>query len=174
MLWASPLAVLVAVLAHLVAFGSQHVPGGSHAPALLGILGATLALGLVGAFAAGLFARPRPPIATDRSRRYAPLLLAAAGAAAYGLMELSEGHLALSAFLTAVLASLPLAYFVASAAHVARRAARQAGARCAALLERTPQNLGSRPALLRGRQQTSLSAAFFPGARQGRAPPALI
>jgi hypothetical protein len=174
MLWASPLAVSVAVLAHLVAFGSLHAPGGSHAPALLGILGVTLALGLVGTFAGGFFAVAPERIATEARFRYGPLLLAAGGAAAYGLIELSEGHLALSAFLTAALSSLPLAYFIAFAARYARRAARNAGVRCAVLIRGHHDAHGSAPAFLGASRCRPASSGFFPGARRGRAPPALI
>ncbi|MBD5653797.1 MAG: hypothetical protein IAI50_01295 [Candidatus Eremiobacteraeota bacterium] len=169
-LWASPLAVAVAVLAHFVTFGFGHAPGSGHAFALIGTLAATLLIGLIGSFTGGFFARA--PRRAERSGRYAPFLLAAAGAAAFGIIELSEGHVAFPAFLVAGIAALPLAFLVLSAARSAERLARTAGARSAAFVHRVRRVARVATAtFLDSSRPSSARGIFARTTRQGRAPP---
>ncbi len=86
-----PLAVLVAVLAHGLRFGAQHLPAGAHAASLFGTLGAGLALvALATVYAAAL--RCGTAAASPRWERAFPAVLTLGGLGTYGLIELSEGH----------------------------------------------------------------------------------
>ncbi len=88
--WLS-LAVLVAVVAHGLRFGAEHLPAGAHAASLLGMLGAGLVLAALAAlYAAAL--RRRAPAASPRWQCAFPAVLALGGLGAYNLIELSEGH----------------------------------------------------------------------------------
>jgi hypothetical protein len=171
-LWASPLAVSVAILAHLVTFGFAHAPGGSHATALLGVLAMSLVFGLARAFAGGLFGTAPRGSAVERSTRFAPLLLAGAGAAAFAFIEFSEGHLALPALLVAALAAVPLAALVRSTSRSADRAARRAGAHCAAFAIATRRLARLAAAsYVTGDRLESVATTFVLGTLRGRAPP---
>jgi hypothetical protein len=173
-LWTAPLAVSIAVLAHLAVFGLGHAPGAAYAPELLGSLGAALLLGLLGAFLGGAVGRAQPVITTERRFGYAPLLLAGAAAGTFALIELLEGHVAAAPLLLALAASLPLALGVLRLSGAARRAAHDAGHRLAVYLERAAR--AARPAafLLRGPGARAFAPAVVRGSRRGRAPPALI
>lgn len=90
---AVPLALLVAVLAHVATFGFEHAPGGRHAGELFGVLGAALLLmGLAAFFRAVLFGASAGIAAMKRGTDET-LALAAAGFGCYGLLELAEGRL---------------------------------------------------------------------------------
>jgi hypothetical protein len=174
-LFASPLAVVVAICAHLVALGFDHAPGAQRASELLGALGAALALGIATAFASGLVRGARAEAAPHLARWYAPLFLAAAGAASFGCIEFAEGHFALRALLEAALVSLPLAYVVAYLACAARSVLRAAGASygdsvCAA------SSRASRAIVRLAREVRACIAHSFVvrGILRGRAPPILI
>lgn len=168
--WALPLAVSVAVLAHFVVFGTGHAPGAEHAPELLGALGAMLGLGVFGAFLGGVFGLRRPSIATEPSLRYGPLLLALAATGTFGLIELSEGHLAWRPWLEALLASLPLALAAIAIARATGRVAHGAGASLAALFDRT-MPARSRAFIFLGASTRAFAPALARSARRGRAPP---
>jgi hypothetical protein len=170
-LWALPLTVSVAVLAHLATFGFLHAPGAGHSAVLLGALGVMLGLALLGTFAGGLVARTRP-IATERRFGYAPLLLAAAGAATFGLIELSEGHLAFAAVLQAAIASVPIAYLVAFTARSARHAAHEAGVLCARIASHSDRSHALSVATrVRGGRRVRFASSLVRGTSRGRAPP---
>jgi hypothetical protein len=170
-LWASPLAVVVAVLVHVVIFGFAHAPGAGHAGALLGTLAATLAAALLAAFAAG-FVTERPEAEPPGGIASAALFLAAAGAAAFGVIELSEGHLALPALIAACLAAFPVAYIVLGAARSAAGAARGAGARLAAFAGRRGARVSVAATGFIGRKRRRFArATVLPGTLRGRAPP---
>jgi hypothetical protein len=166
-LWASPLAVAVAVLAHLAVFGSGHAPGADHAASLWVVLLGGLGLSVGGAFIAGAIGS-KFPIATNGRLGYAALL--AASAATFGLIEFSEGHLAGAPWLSAILVMLPLALAVSWLAGSAGRAAYSAGAAFVAVVERDRRR---RPALLILRRAAVpvRAASFASGTRRGRAPP---
>jgi hypothetical protein len=171
-LWACPLTVSVAVLAHLAAFGGDHAPGGEHAPILFGGLALMLGAALVATFAGGLLGRALGPIATGRRCRYAPLFLAAAGAATFALIECSEGHSPFAALLRASLFCIPFAYLLALAAASARRATHDAGRSCARAVfgMRRGGGTGAAIRLDRGRR-LAFAASVACGATRGRAPP---
>jgi hypothetical protein len=166
--WGLPLAVAVAVLAHLAVFGLQHAPGGGHSAELLTALAAALGLSLAGAFFAGALGSKRP-IATPARLGYSPLALAAAAAVAYGLIELSEGHAA-GPWPAAVATMLPLALAVAWLARAAGRAAHGAGL---AFATYAAQPRARRPAAftLCRAGAPARSVSFASGTRRGRAPP---
>jgi hypothetical protein len=171
-LWALPLTVSVAVLAHVVAFGFAHAPGAGHSTALFGALGVLLGIALLGTFANGLLGGSPGPIATERRYGYAPLLLAAAGLATFGLIELSEGHFGFTPLLQAALAAIPLAYVLAAAARSTRRAIHEAGVLCARYASRDERRaVISNADLLRDDRRLSVIAAFVRGVSRGRAPP---
>jgi hypothetical protein len=174
-LFASPLAVLVAVLAHVAAFGFSHAPGAERAPELFGTLGVALAFGLVLTFASGLLGGARASAEPATARWYGPLFLALAGAASFGCIEYSEGHFAVRTLLEAAVVSIPIAYLVAFLARATRRALRAAGAGygdfiCRALA-RTGRASARIPRDFGARVSRSLVVA---AARRGRAPPILI
>jgi len=86
-----PLAVLVAVLAHGLRFGAEHLPAGAHAASLFGTLGAGLGLAALAAvYAAAL--RWGAAAASPRWEPAFPATLALGGLGAYGLIERSEGR----------------------------------------------------------------------------------
>jgi hypothetical protein len=170
--WALPLAVTVAVLAHVAVFGFSHAPGAGHAPELLSALGTMLGLGLFGAFLGGALGAARGSITTERRLGYAPLWLAAAAAGAFALIELSEGRLALGPWLEALAAILPLATGVAFAALSADRAARRAGLGFAALARLRPRSARA-IFITRSGPVFALAYVAWPGMRRGRAPPFL-
>jgi hypothetical protein len=164
------LAVSVAVLAHLVVFGTSHAPGAAHAPELLGTLGALLGLGVFGAFLGGALGLRRTPIATRSQLRYEPLLLALASAGTFALIEISEGHLALGPCFKALLVCLPLAFAALAVARATHRAVRAAGVRFAALTRpRRPRRAAI--VLSRRRPPRTFATAVARGSRRGRAPP---
>jgi hypothetical protein len=173
-LCASPLAVLVAVCAHLVAFGFGHAPGAERASALLEALGAALALGVCGAFAAGLLGADAKH-ERDASVWCMPLFLAAAGTASFGCIEYSEGHFALRTLFEAALLSIPLAYFVALVARSTRSAIRGAGAACGEFVCRTrARHTGSLARFVCDAITFSANSIVTLGSLRGRAPPAFI
>jgi hypothetical protein len=169
---AAPLAVAVALLAHLAVFGFGHAPGAEHAAGLLAALAAALGLSFGATFLAGALGFVSP-IATSRRIGYAgPLGLAALSAVTFGLIECSEGHghLASAPWPAAVLAILPIAIAVAWLAGCAGRAVYGAGN---ALAEYVPQPRRRRPSFffLQRAQVPVRAASYAPGARRGRAPP---
>jgi len=170
--WALPLAVAVAVLAHVAVFGFSHAPGGGRAPELLSALGTMLGLGLFGAFLGGALGTARSSITTEHRLGYAPLWLAGAAAGAFALIEFSEGRLALGPWLEALAAILPLAFAVAFAALSAGRAVRRAGIRLTALGRLRPRD--ARSIFVTRRAPVCVPAyVVSPGRRRGRAPPFL-
>jgi hypothetical protein len=168
--WALPLAVSVAVLAHLVVFGTSHAPGAAHAPELLGTLGVLLGLGVFSAFLGGAVGRGRTSIATGPQLRYGSPLLAMASAGTFALIEISEGHLALGPFLAALVACLPLAFAALGFARATHRVAYAAGVCVAGLASRRQP---ARPAIVLTRRAPSrtFAPAVARGSRRGRAPP---
>jgi hypothetical protein len=169
-LWATPLALAVAVLAHLAVFGSGHTPGAEHATALWVALAAGLGSSLAGAFFAGAFGSKRP-IATNAGLGYGPFALAAASAVAFGLIELSEGRLGSVPWLPVAFAILPLALAVAWAGSRAGQAAYRAGASFAGCAGR-PVRRGNPASLVLRRAAVPVRAvSFASGNRRGRAPP---
>jgi hypothetical protein len=180
--WALSLSVSVAILAHLVVFGTSHAPGATHAPELLGTLGALLGLSVFGAFLGGALGLgrtgaaypPMPPtIATKLQLRYGAPLLAVAAAGTFALIEISEGHLALGPWFAALVACLPLAFAALAVARATHRAAHAAGVRVAGLIGRLRP---ARPAIILSRRTRSrtFATAVARGARRGRAPPPFI
>jgi hypothetical protein len=172
---ASPLALLVAVFAHISAFGFSHAAGAQRAPELLGTLGAALALGVVAAFASGLLRGAHARAERGATRWYAPLALAAAGVASFGCIEFSEGHFAIRALLEAAVVSIPFAYVVASIARATRSVLRAAGATYGDFICRALPRAARATARIARDFGTSVPRWFVAGAGlQGRAPPALV
>jgi len=124
-----PLAALVAVLAHVVTFGTAHAPGGAFASALLAALALALGLPLVATFL-GLDCAAR----TDASSWIRNACTAAGNGIAavlvFGAIEFAEGHTALP--LAALLAVLPLAALTLAGLRLTRRIAGRAGLRARA------------------------------------------
>ena len=173
-LYASPLAVLVAVFAHIVAFGFGHAPGAERSSELLGALGAALALGIFGAFASGLLG-VRATREPDASAWYAPLFLAVAGTASFGCIEFSEGHVVLRALLEVALLSIPLAYLLTFVARSARSVVRAAGASYGNFVCRALSNACLATARIARDAYPCAATSFVArGPLRGRAPPALI
>jgi hypothetical protein len=166
----APLAVAVAVLAHLAVFGSGHAPGAEHAAGLLTVLLAALGLSFGATFLAGALGSVSPITTSCRIGYAGPLGLAALSTATFGLIEFSEGHLAAAPWFAVVLAILPLAVAVAWLSSCAGRAVYDAGS---ALAEYAPQRRGRSPALfsLQRAHVPVRATSHAPGARRGRAPP---
>jgi len=172
------LSALVGVLVHLAAFGLEHAPGRSHAPALLAAVLAGLGLAALVTFIGAALARvaggrlrPASAIATRLAPIYTVFGLASAGFGAFALIELAEGHLSLGGALRALAVALPVASLVLFAASHCGRAIEQAGDAFA--------RFARRPQVARitiGRRTRAL--AFAPvrarGTRRGRAPPGLL
>jgi len=171
--WSLPLAVSAAVLAHGAVFGMGHAPGGSHASEFLGALGAVLGLGVFGAFLGGLRSRPHPSVATNALGAYAPLLLAAAAAGTFALIELSEGRFAWGPWLEAALACVPLALGVLAIARTVRRAAHTAGVSIAAWIARAP-GAAAHSAYRHPPARLPFASSIRLRLERGRAPPVLI
>jgi hypothetical protein len=166
----APLAVAVAVLAHVAVFGHGHAPGADHAAALLTVLAAALALWLGATFFAGALGFAAP-IATSGCIGYrGPLALAALSAATFGLIEFSEGHLAAAPWLHVVFAILPIALVVAWLSARAGRAVYDAGNALAGSVSR-PRRGKPTVFFLQRAQVPVRAASYAPGARHGRAPP---
>lgn len=170
--WAGlPLAVLVAVLAHVAGFGSSHAPGNGHATGLLVALGLALALLVASVFllaaaggsgAARSVARPGSPANV--------LGLATLGAAVLLAIEIAEGHAALAGSLPALAALLPIAALVALVARHAHCSLDAAGARCRAGLRRAaPRIWGGFAAYATYR--VDARSAVRRDVSRGRAPP---
>jgi hypothetical protein len=174
-LCASPLAILVAVLAHVVAFGFSHAPGAERAPELLGMLGSALVLGAAVAFASGLVGGVRASAESGAARWYAPLFLAAAGAAGFACIECSEGHFLVRTLLEATIVSIPLAYLVAFVARATRGALQAAGATYGDYICRAHGRANRATTRIARDFTTSISRSLVTrGTLRGRAPPALI
>jgi hypothetical protein len=169
-LWASPLAVAVAVLAHVVVFGAGHAPGAEHASGLLGFLAAALGLALGATFLAGALGVANP-IATGRRFGYsAPLALTGLSAVTFGLIELSEGHPAAATWLAAILVMLPIALAVTWLAERTTRAVYGAGIAFASFAL-APRRRGPATSLLLRAYVPVRAVSIARGARRGRAPP---
>jgi hypothetical protein len=166
---AAPLAMLTGAGIHLAVAGFDHAPGGAEAPALLGILVATLALALGGALLAGMFGAPRLLIATRQAAAYQTLGLALAGIVAFVLAESLEGNLAAGRLVPAVAAALPVAALVLAVAGRLASALREAGSRlrCEASAARS-RALGRVPAI---RRRTPFGGIRRRTTTRGRAPP---
>ncbi len=174
-----PLAVLVAVLAHVAGFGRDHAPGAAHAIDLLAALGVALAT-LAGAVLIRAFTTTvrdgRPVARAVHSRSlgwYATRVggLVALAAIAFLAIEAFEGNIAIDGSLRAIAALLPLAILVVFLSRRADGSLRALGARLGlALGIRIARDNGARS---HHRQLTRVIAqsAVRAGARRGRAPP---
>lgn len=168
-LWAGlPLAVLVALLAHVAGFGFAHVPGGGHVASLLVTLAVALAALALAAFARAVFTRRS--IATTTDVRKSAAWLAFLGAVAFAAIELAEGHGIFDAGLRPLLTTLPLALVVALFARGADRALARVAARIATYLRRERARTGS-DYLGRTRARIATVAHDVRRATCGRAPP---
>ena len=171
---ASPSAVLVAVLAHFVAFGSSHAPGDGRAVEILGGLGATLGVGVLFAFLSGVFAG-RISRLGERASIFAPLVLAVAGVAAFGVIEISEGHAAVASLFEAACAAVPLAYVVAWLTRAIASIAGSAGVAAGSFIRRGSRGLATCVAV--ATRDLRACARYGLVARnnlRGRAPPLFI
>lgn len=169
---ALPLALSVAVVAHVAGFGADHVPGGGHAAVLLFGLFAALAALAGWTFGAGYFGRPsRPSIATSATDGYLWATLTAGGALAFLAMEAIEGHLALApGSLAALLALVPSALLVAICSRRLEASALRAGYDSARVCEALPRLSSSRAA--RGPVLAfSATSTYVARTTRGRAPP---
>jgi hypothetical protein len=167
---AAPLAVAVAVLAHLAVFGSGHAPGAEHAAGLLTVLAAALGLSFGATFLAGALGSVAP-IATSRRIGYSgPLGLVVLSAATFGLIEFSEGHLAAAPWLAILIAILPIALAVDRLSDRAERAFYDAGNALAALAPKARSG-GPSVFFLQRAHVPVRAVSYAPGSRRGRAPP---
>lgn len=169
-LWAGvPLAVLVAVLTHVVAFGTGHAAGGTYAFALLGLLAAALALRFGAGFLSAAVAR-RSAFATEHELGKSALALASVASLIFAGLEIAEGHDTLAAGVLPALALLPIALGVLVLARQLDRVASRAGSLAATYLRRARIHLVATFA----RRTRSRVAALAIQARRiarGRAPP---
>ncbi|MBC5801386.1 MAG: hypothetical protein GIX03_04530 [Candidatus Eremiobacteraeota bacterium] len=162
-----PLTVLVAVLAHGLRFGAQHLPAGAHAASLFGTLGATLGLaGLAALYAAAL----RPEAGRLGSERAMPAVLALGGLGAYGLIELSEGHAPFAGGTAVVLAVVVAATVVAGLFHLVSGMLAASG-RALARLAGTVRIPGVAPAFCCDGHRLLFRCRLAGGDARGRAPP---
>jgi hypothetical protein len=172
---ASPLAVSVAVLDHLATFGLDHEPGEGSATELFTWLAVALACGLVGAFGAGFFGTARDARKSARPSWLETSLLAAAGSASFGFIELSEGHPFLASIAHVALVSIPVAFVVAFVARYVRGIATMAGSRCGAFVRRMLRHVGPRITRIAApRRSLTVALAVARDSSRGRAPPLLI
>lgn len=163
------LAVLVAVLAHGLRFGAQHLPAAGHAASLFGTLGAGLALAALAAvYAAALRRRVAP--ASLGWKRALPAVLAVGGLGAYGFIELSEGHAPFAGGPAVVLAVALAAALVAGLFHVVSAMLATSG-RALAALTPAPLSRGVRSVLCFDGYHLLKRCRLGGGAARGRAPP---
>lgn len=169
-LWVGfPLAVLVAVLAHVTAFGSDHAAGGAYATALSGILAGALTLRLGVAFARS--ARSvRGTFATRYDLGKSALLLAIFAALAFAGIELSEGHAIFGAGLVPLVALLPIAFLVLVVARRVDRFAARVGSLAAVYLRRPTRRVVA-AFVRRSRSRAGAAAVHDRRVARGRAPP---
>ena len=181
LLVAAPLALLVAFLAHLAGFGTDHVLGGQPGVALLcSALGALFALA-GGATLTVALGRPRSlGEAADELRGMLPgagdvvpfaAWLFGGAVVAFWSLELLEGHAPLGALWIVPVAAL-LALGAAAVSRAVVRWLARAGLSLAKLADEIP--LGSSPRFVR-LEARSLAVPHLPrrGSRRGRAPPRL-
>ncbi|GAC1490802.1 MAG: hypothetical protein NVS1B2_01190 [Vulcanimicrobiaceae bacterium] len=171
-----PLAVFVAVLAHVAGFGSTHAPGSQHAIELLVALAVALA-----ALAGGIVVRAALAAAGHRRVAHVPPsplghrlasagVLAAFAALAFAAIEASEGNVIVDGSVRALVALLPIATLVTLLAPRARRALHAIGTRVAVALVAHVRRDGARFAARRLVRAIARSADRR-GTRLGRAPP---
>lgn len=166
-----PLAVLVAVLAHGVRFGAQHLPAGAHAASLFGTLGAGLALAaLTAVYLAAL--RPGEGVARRRCPPALPAPLTLGGLGAYGLIELSEGRAPFAGGPSVLLTVILAAALVSGLFHLIAGMLAASGRALAALTAGTKIR-GVPPALGRETCRILLRCRLAAGHARGRAPPLL-
>lgn len=169
-LWAGfPLAVLVAVLTHVAAFGTGHAAGGTYALALAGILAAAFALRFGARFVSSACAA-RDALGTKRDLGKSAFALAGVAMLAFAGLELLEGHDVWGAGVVPALVLLPIALGVLVLVRGLDRLATRAGALAARYLRR------ARIRLVATFERRARSRAFALVARsrriaRGRAPP---
>jgi hypothetical protein len=173
-----PLAVLVAVLAHVAGFGFTHAPGTTHALDLAVALGSALAT-LVGVVVLRGFARGRGPraqivpvtLVRPWSTRFASVAeLTGFAALAFVAIEALEGNLAFGGSLRAIIALVPIAMLVAWLAPHAGTTLREIGISLRAPLQtRGRDNVAPTSAHPSARVVATSHTAI--ARRRGRAPP---
>ena len=161
-----PLAVLVAVLAHVVGFGFAHAPGTAHALDLAVALGSALAT--LGS-ATVLWGSARENELRARSTIASVAELSAFAALAFVAIEALEGNVALGGSLRAFAALVPIAMLVAWLAPRADTKLREFGISLRASLQRYRDDI----ALCFARASTRLLATSQTTSSRcrGRAPP---
>ncbi len=173
-----PLAGLVAVLAHGLCFGAQHLPGTTQAGAVLGTLAAGLALVAVLYLLAGAVGLPVIGGASLRGfpaideRFLSPAALSVAGGATFGLIELAEGHAPFAGGWTTLAALLAATAIVWCAGLLAARLLRVSGRALAALSE-GERTCATPAAPTRTRSRIAAAWAQLACSARGRAPPHL-
>lgn len=174
-LWVGlPLAVLVALIAHLAGFGSTHLPGNDHASVLFGAVGLTLAAFLAAAFLRPLRSAARLSLATARPNGKAVLALAGVAALAFAAIELAEGRGVFSSTVLPLLALVPIAVIVGSLARRAESLAERAGARVAVYFRRSQDRFSHLVLGTRARAATHPTSVVVRRATRGRAPPRFV
>jgi hypothetical protein len=133
---AAPLAVSVAVLAHVIVLGFSHEPGGGRSAELFSSLCLALAFGVAGSFGSGFFAVDAPRAKNARPSIAATFLLAAAGTAIFGGIECTEGNSIFGSMLAVAIVSIPIAFVVLAIATAVRRVATAAGFHYGAFVRR--------------------------------------
>jgi len=164
-----PPVLLTALLVHVAANGFDHAPGLAGAPALAGLLTASLALAAVTAFLSASLRSGRYSIATNGSDAASLGALAAGGFGLYLALELLEGH-GFSFGLPALLAILPAALLVFRASRAAGTLLRAAGAAFAAYARAAHGGPIHGWAMAPGRRPDG-SCLLAGGRHPGRAPP---
>ena len=129
-----PLAVLVAVLAHLAGFGADHAPGAAHAHGLLASLAAGLALSALATLLLGALRPHRRDRTPWQQERWLPMLLAGGGALAYASIEAVEGRFWSHGTVRSLVAIVPVAVVVWRLARCAATMLRSSGAALAAIV----------------------------------------
>ena len=180
-LWAGgPLALFVAILAHVAGFGRAHAPGAEHAGELLVVLAIALAVlaaaVLLRSLARAMGARnraagsPTTMPSTPRALAGYVAALAALAGLAFAALEFVEGHLVTSGSLRSALALLPVAAIVAVIANRAGRTLDDIGSRIGAALAACAHDIVTAFAP-RAVVRLRIGVARRGGALRGRAPP---
>ena len=173
-----PLAILVAVLAHVAGFGFAHAPGTGHALDLAIALGSAFAT-LGCAVVLRGFARGRGPTARSTVRLPFPALLAkrtsvaelsAFAALAFVAIEALEGNLAFGESLRAIAALVPFAILVAWLAPQANRKLVEIGISLRTSFE-TRRRDGAVLSFARESVHVFATSQCASSRRRGRAPP---
>lgn len=164
-----PLAIFIAVLAHVAGFGFSHAAGGAYALGLFGAFVVGLLLRIGSAFAGPARMPSRDPVA-GFSGVPGMLGLASVAGCAFAAIEFVEGHEIVAAGLVPVFALIPLTWLVRVLVRRLETAADTAGVRALTYLKRVCERIAGmyvRREQIRGHARATAAGRTA----SGRAPP---